>query len=306
MDRKPPSIEVVRPITQQIEELGVHDGHHKVEGVVRVTDNDEERCLPVPKQVQLQLVVGHQLPQLPDIEGSQPCPAGDQNALCGLSGGQLVFFVLPHRKVLRVLRLQILEEQIHRVFEVLILLFGLRGVDQLQQGAEVHFVLGRLIPEIADERLVVELLRLHPEILSSLFPFSLGISDDGIHQLQNILLGSDVGKRIVVHGFPEIDGVEHLDGVAAPLQHPSALHQDRPLGVGDTVACVHLHQVRLHEKPGLARAGPADHQHVLVSCKLRVLGAAVHGEPLRLGQDDVLLRVGILIGPDIRGRSPAG
>ena len=109
-----------------------------------------------------------------------------------------------------------------------------------------------------------------------------------------------------MHGFPEIDGVEHLDGVAAPLKHPSALHQDRPLRVGDAVARVHLHQVRLHEKPGLARSGTADYQHILVAGKLWVFWAAVHGEPLRLGQDDVLLRVGILIGSDIRGRPPAG
>ena len=36
-------------------------------------------------------------------------------------------------------------------------------------------------------------------------------------------------RTVVVHGFPEIDGVQRLDDVAALFKHLAALHQHRPL-----------------------------------------------------------------------------
>ena len=70
---------VIRPVAEQVEELGVHDGNDKVEGVIRIGDDDKHGRLPVPEQVQLHLVVAHDLPQLGDIEGCQTGAAGNQD-----------------------------------------------------------------------------------------------------------------------------------------------------------------------------------------------------------------------------------
>ena len=68
-----------------------------------------------------------------------------------------------------------------------------------------------------------------------------------MHRLSEI-----VAKRVVVHGFPEIDGVQRLDDIAALFKHFAALHQHRTLRVSHNVAAVHLHQVRFDEKARLA------------------------------------------------------
>ena len=52
-----------------------------------------------------------------------------------------------------------------------------------------------------------------------------------------------------------------------------------------------LEQVGLDEKPRLAGAGTADDQDIFISCVLGLLGAARHGDPLRLGEQDVLGKV---------------
>ena len=65
-----------------------------------------------------------------------------------------------------------------------------------------------------------------------------------------------------------------------------------------------LHEVGLDEKPRLAAAGAAHHQHVLVPRCLWVLGSAVHGQPLRLGENDVVGKGGVSVGLDVLGGSP--
>ena len=60
-----------------------------------------------------------------------------------------------------------------------------------------------------------------------------------------------------------------------------------------------LHKIRLDEKARLAAAGAAYHQHVLVPRRFRVLGSAVHGQPLRLGENDVVGKGGVYIGLDV-------
>ena len=99
---------------------------------------------------------------------------------------------------------------------------------------------------------VVELFRLDPEIFAGLIAVSLRIDDDRIDQFEDVLLAADVAERVVVHGFPEVDGVQRLDDVAALFEHPAALYQHRTLRVSDHIGAVHLHQIWLHEKACLA------------------------------------------------------
>ena len=65
-----------------------------------------------------------------------------------------------------------------------------------------------------------------------------------------------------------------------------------------------LQQRRLAEEPRLAAAGTADHQNVFISGILRLLGAARHRDPLRLRHRDVLEKVLVHVGDDIRRRTP--
>ena len=79
MDRQTPAVHIISLFTQQVEKLAVAHGDQEVEGIVRVAHDEEQRRLPVPKGVQLQLVVGGQIPQLLDVKGGKPCATGDQN-----------------------------------------------------------------------------------------------------------------------------------------------------------------------------------------------------------------------------------
>ena len=67
-----------------------------------------------------------------------------------------------------------------------------------------------------------------------------------------------------------------------------------------------MHQVRLQKKAGLAAAGAADDQHIFVPGGLGVLGTAVHSEPFRLRQDNVVLKLGRDIRGNILGAAPTG
>ena len=49
---------------------------------------------------------------------------------------------------------------------------------------------------------------------------------------------------------------------------------------------------------------PIAYQYVFVSRRFRVLGSAVHGQPLRLGENDVVGKGGVYIGLDVLRVAP--
>ena len=65
-----------------------------------------------------------------------------------------------------------------------------------------------------------------------------------------------------------------------------------------------LQQRRLAEEPRLAAAGTADYQNIFVSGIFRLLWAARHRDPLRLRHGDVLEKVLVHVGSNIRRRTP--
>ena len=85
MDRQPPAVYIVRLFTQQIEQLGVAEGDQEVKAVIRVAHNEEQGRFAVPQGVQLQLIVGRDLPYLRNIEHRQPSAAAHKDALGGLA-----------------------------------------------------------------------------------------------------------------------------------------------------------------------------------------------------------------------------
>ena len=72
-----------------------------------------------------------------------------------ISRGHFEFTVLLHGEVVRVLLLQLGEQDVHRALELLVVLPGLRCVDEVQEGDEVALLRLRLIPNVADEGRIV-------------------------------------------------------------------------------------------------------------------------------------------------------
>ena len=87
MDGKSSVVNVICFVAQKVEELGIHDCHDKIECIIGIGNDDEQRRLPVSDGVQLHLVVAHQLPQLRDVKRGKPCAAANQDRLgCFASG----------------------------------------------------------------------------------------------------------------------------------------------------------------------------------------------------------------------------
>lgn len=85
MDGEPSAVHIVGLLAQQIEQLGVDHGNEEIERAVRVAHNQEQRCPLIPQSIQLQFVIGGNIPQLLNIKGSQSGTAGNQNRLGSLA-----------------------------------------------------------------------------------------------------------------------------------------------------------------------------------------------------------------------------
>ena len=308
MVRKPAAVLIIRLITQKVEKLGVHDGDHKIEGIVRIADNDEHRCSSLPQHIQLQFIVGHQVTQFLDIKWGQPGTAGNQDGFRRLAGSQFIFLILPDSKMLRVVCLQFLKQLIYSIFERFIILTGFRRIDEFQQRGEVLLLLRGLIPNIADERRIQQPLCLDPEILGRFFTLPLGVGNDGVDQFENILLTADIVEGVIVHGFTEVDGIQDFYHIPLIDQHFPALDDDGAFRVRDHIGHVfrHLHQIRLHIEARLAGTGTTDHNHVFVPGVFRILRAAAHGQSFRLGQNDVILKHRVNVWLNVLRPPPAG
>jgi len=71
-----------------------------------------------------------------------------------ITGGQLIFLILAHRKVVRLLGFQCIKHKIHGVFELLVILPDFHSVDELNKGGEILFLHRSLIVDIANERTI--------------------------------------------------------------------------------------------------------------------------------------------------------
>ena len=76
------------------------------------------------------------------------------------------------------------------------------------------------------------------------------------------------------------------------------------LRISADIGRMSLQQRRLTEEPRLAAAGTADHQNVFISGILRLLWTARHCDPFRLRHGDVLEKVLVHVGSNIRRRTP--
>ena len=133
-------VNIVRPFTQKIEHLRKGQRHQKIVGAIGVADTEESGRAPVAHAVKLQLVIGHDLPELGNVKGSQPGAAGNQNAFCGFAAGQLVLLILFHRKAIRLALFQPLEHIVHGVEKVLVILLHFHAGDHVNQRIHVEMM----------------------------------------------------------------------------------------------------------------------------------------------------------------------
>ena len=86
---QPAAVNIVRPFAQEVEHLRKCQRHKKIVGAVRVADA-EKCCRPaISHAVKLQLVIGHDLPELGNVKGSKASAAGNQNAFGRLARDKL-------------------------------------------------------------------------------------------------------------------------------------------------------------------------------------------------------------------------
>ena len=111
-----------------------------------------------------------------------------------ITGGQLIFLILAHRKVVRLLGFQCIKHKIHGVFELLVILPDFHSVDELNKGGEILFLHRSLIVDIANERTIEKRFCLDPKIVPRL-AFAFGIGDQRCDQLQDVLFAMDIGER---------------------------------------------------------------------------------------------------------------
>ena len=55
-------------VRKQIEKLGVHDGHHEIERIVRVGNDNEQGRAAISQQIQFHFIVGHKVTQLRNVK----------------------------------------------------------------------------------------------------------------------------------------------------------------------------------------------------------------------------------------------
>lgn len=87
-------------------------------------------------------------------------------------------------------------------------------------------------------------------------------------------------------------------------QHITALGYDTALGICDhktgriLFGCA-LEQVRLQPEAGLTGATTADDKNILISGGFGIGRPVIHGQALRLGEDDVVFKHRVNIGLDV-------
>ena len=152
-----------------------------------------------------------------DIKWRKPRAGTHQYTFEGLAGSQFELGILPNRKMIRILFLQRLKHQIHRILVLFVILADLHGIDKFDQSSEVLLLFWSFVMNIADQGTVEQRLCLVPEGITA-FSFTLGIGHQRRDQLQDILFAVYIGKRIIMHRLPEIDRIEDLDPVFCPYK----------------------------------------------------------------------------------------
>ena len=116
----------------------------------------------------------------------------------------------------RVFFFQPFKHLVYRGLKFRVVLAGFTGIYHFKQRSEIHFIVRRFVPDIANEGRIQQAFRFDPKILGALFALALGVADQRVYQLQNVLFRMDVAKRVVAHTLGKVNGIQHFYPVAAP------------------------------------------------------------------------------------------
>ena len=92
------------------------------------------------------------------------------------------------------------EHFIHGALKFGVVLSCFAGIYHFKQGSKVFLVLRGLVPDVADQGGIEKPFGLHPKILCGFFAVALGVGDDGVYQLQDVLFAVQVGERVIPLG----------------------------------------------------------------------------------------------------------
>ena len=210
MHRQPSTVHIIRLFTQQIEELRVDHADQEVEGRVCIGHDEEQCCFLISDGIQGEFIVHGNVSNLLNIEGSEPCTAANKHRFCCFASCQFVLGILPNCEVIRLLFLQCLKHEIHRILKGFVILTDLHGVQKLDKRREILLLLRCLIVDISDKGTVQKRFCLRPEFITGL-AIALGVGNQRSGQLQNVLFTVDILKGIVMHGFFKILNIKYAD-----------------------------------------------------------------------------------------------
>ena len=94
-----------------------------------------------------------------------------------------------------------------------------------------------------------------------------------------------------MHGFGEVDTIEHPHLIFLPLQESPALVEGAALRVHHHIRGMGLKELRGQPEPCLARAGRADDAGVQVAGVVRIFRPGVDGEQLLPGGNDIIFKL---------------
>ena len=122
---------------------------------------------------------------------------------------------------------------VYRGLKFRVILAGFAGVYHFKKRGEIHFLVRRFVPDIANEGRIQKAFRFDPKILGALFTLALGVADQRVYQLQNVLFRMDVAKRVVAHTLGKVNGIQHFYPVAAPHKELAHLADQTSFRVGN-------------------------------------------------------------------------
>ena len=100
--------------------------------------------------------------------------------------------------------------------EYFIVLLYFHAENHIHQCIHVPILGGALENDIGNQSTVQKRFRLRPKRIT-LLALAFGIGNQRIHKFEDVGLILDIGQRIVVHGFCEINGIEHFVPIPVPL-----------------------------------------------------------------------------------------
>ena len=265
VDREPPAVPVVGGVVELLEELGVEHSDQEIKGAVVVGDHREDCGFSLPHQRQLQLVILGDGCQGFQVEFLQTGDQRDLDGFQGFAAAGVIALVVLQRDMLRVPKLQPLEENVQRGHVLVVVLLHAAAADHIHDHGEVLLVGRGLIVQIEDQGQEQHGRRLVPEGVLRLGALRRRVLEQVRHQPLNIVVVPQIDEGIVAVAFLHVDQIDDLDLIALRLQQAARIAQKLALRVQNDKRRICVHDIRLGIEPGFAGTGAAADQHVQVA-----------------------------------------